>query len=902
MKPEAAAYYLHSIVDPRWYESLDVYANDRSLEFIVREYVDDTWSVDRRGIWYYVTPHGGALPDQGWKLHVSATQANAAEVLRRTVMVTRTHRARFKFAVDEVLAGLQTSKIWPREAGGKFITIYPASDDSLRRLASDLASALGDLAAPYVLSDRRYEDCPALHYRYGAFKPRRVLSVKGTYTYLLTSPDGATVPDRRLPYWSPPAWAQDPFEQTATSRPSGSDLIGDGRYRVVSALSFTTFGGVYLAVDQDDGRTVVLKEARPAVGLEPSGADAQSRLRTEYELLRHLAGTGYVPRAIELFTEWEHLFLAEEFIPGHDLGRFTIAYSPLMRVAASAVEIEGYVEILHRLWTRLADAVDRVHADGVILGDLSVKNVISKNRLGDLRIIDLEAAWRPGIDQPTNIATPGFTSPTRRLDPNPADDVYAMGATFLGTLFPNAVLAQKRAGEAETLIAGLCDRVSLPPTMGQILRACIAEDADQRPSPADVVAELRQVPTRVVPVVRSAPSVSPVDVEGAVRRTLDAVSANATVHRDDRLFPGDPALFATNPLSIAYGAAGVHRMLSYCGREIPADFLAWMDKHRVVPAEVPPGLYVGMSGIAWSCFDLGQLDRGDHVLREASGHPSLWADPTLHFGASGYGLACLRAYLATDDQGWLDRAAQVLDFLNSHRQQERQTPGCWWRDEAGSRRLGMAAGNSGIALFLLYFHALTRDDSALELGRAAMSQEIAHLRTTDEGTLSVPRGVVGKFETVVSHYWYDGSAGVASTLLRYVAIGEDSMRPTFDALELDTRRTFTAFPGLFRGLAGLGNLQLDCHHLLGDRSYLNRAWQMAAGLLSFAIDDADGTTFPGEQLMRRSLDFATGSAGVAGFLHRLSGHRDRRPDFNLTLDQVLDKSPAEQSTRRGDRA
>ncbi|NIK61462.1 hypothetical protein BJY22_007179 [Kribbella shirazensis] len=65
---------------------------------------------------YYVTPQGSMLLDQGWKLHVSATQAHAAEVLRRTATMARAHRTRCKFALDGVLVGLQTPKIWPREA------------------------------------------------------------------------------------------------------------------------------------------------------------------------------------------------------------------------------------------------------------------------------------------------------------------------------------------------------------------------------------------------------------------------------------------------------------------------------------------------------------------------------------------------------------------------------------------------------------------------------------------------------------------------------------------------------------------------------------------------------------------------------------------------------------------
>jgi hypothetical protein len=97
------------------------------------------------------------------------------------------------------------------------------------------------------------------------------------------------------------------------------------------------------------------------------------------------------------------------------------------------------------------------------------------------------------------------------------------------------------------------------------------------------------------------------------------------------------------------------------------------------------------------------------------------------------------------------------------------------------------------------------------------------------------------------------------------------------------------FPQLFHGLAGLGNALLDLWDFgLGERS-LEEAWRVASGILLFRIERDEGLAFPGEQAIRESTDFATGSAGICLFLHRLL-HADngvRVGNFNFVLDNLL---------------
>ena len=157
------------------------------------------------------------------------------------------------------------------------------------------------------------------------------------------------------------------------------------------------------------------------------------------------------------------------------------------------------------------------------------------------------------------------------------------------------------------------------------------------------------------------------------------------------------------------------------------------------------------------------------------------------------------------------------------------------------------------------------------------------------------RGASGKFVTlypksaaearaIVFPYWYRGSAGLGTTVARFVALGESDLAAALGELVLACSYRYTVMPGLFFGLAGFGNFLLDCHQLLGEEHYLDSARRTADGLTLFAIERPEGIAFPGEDLYRITLDFGTGTAGIALLLHRFA---TGGPNFNLVPDGLL---------------
>ncbi len=882
-------YLLSRYVSPEWYESFDRYHPADDLLRVARSIIPPTWRLQRSNVWFHARPRGMGLPKQGWKIHVSSLPTDCEEVLGNVATLCVRKETPFKFALDRRLVSLCTYKGWAREASGKFITVYPLDEGRFKDLLEALYKALRQFEGPYVLSDRRYKDARTIYYRYGGMDGFRTLSFAGDQRYMLRSPDGDLIPDWRTPYWNPPPWVSDPLGPEEEESEPDLLTLKDGRYQIERALGFSVYGGVYVATDLDTGNSVVVKEARPGTGFEENGDYAVDRIRKEYRLLHRLSETGVTPTPIDLFEDWEHLFLVEEYVPGIHLGHFTIGHSPLLRTRPEEGAIEGYRERLGKVWANLAMGLAAIHDMGVTCGDLSLTNVIVKNmELGEVCIVDLEAAWEAGVDAPIHLSTPGYREPAWKEASGEADDLYALGSVMLGTLLPINNLLDLDPSVKRVFVQVLGAELGLPQQIRRLVEGALSSNTSDRPSLHGIAEAAHQLLTQSEreEVTDTDRTVSRMDLLRAVRNIASYILASADLQREDRLFPADPLVFYTNPLSVAHGALGVVYALHKVGGEVPKPILSWILSRSVNAEDYPPGLYIGSAGIAWALWEIGLEEVALQTVRAADNHPLLWDVADVYYGAAGYGLVCLRIYLGTREQQWLDRAVQVGEWLLRSKI-DADTGNCW-PDKEGMVWLGYARGASGIALYLLYLSLATGDDRFLRGGEQALAFDLAQARITEEGHPSIPRGTVGAFEDVLTHYWLDGSAGVATALVRFWASTKNrSYLNALNDLAPDTFRKYTVFPSLFRGLSGLGNFLLDACALTGEERYLRHAHRAAGGVMLFGVERPDGLAFPGEQLYRISTDFATGSAGVALFLHRLA-HADRRAgNFNFTLDQLI---------------
>lgn len=361
---------------------------------------------------------------------------------------------------------------------------------------------------------------------------------------------------------------------------------------------------------------------------------------------------------------------------------------------------------------------------------------------------------------------------------------------------------------------------------------------------------------------------------------IQYIQVVASYGRKDRLFPGDPRLLRTNPLSIAYGACGIAFVLNRIQGYVPQEMINWILARRKTHQTYAPGLYVGLAGIAWAMFEIGLHEDAEKVLRAAYTHPLLYASPDLFYGVAGWGLASLAFFSQTQDEFYLDKAKEAGNHLISvHKRDEK---GVYWVSDEGTP-LGYAFGASGISLFLLYLYAVTRTSDFIDLGRAALEFDINNGQPTDDGGITWKR--IADKGRIVYPYWMYGSAGIGSVVLRYYTfVREERYKLLLFKIYRDAFRKYSIFPSLFLGLAGKGEFLLDLYRFIGDPEFLDAAYRAATGISLYKIPRAEGLAFPGEGLRRISCDYGTGSAGIAHFFHRLT-HPTMSTAFNL--DKLL---------------
>ncbi len=878
------------LVSREFFETFDFYSQrDSDFHDVVAARLPADWWIQRSGIWYHCGSTSNAVPEQGWKIHVSATVADARETLDRVLTVLLQRRdTNFKFALDSYVLSLLNSKNWSRGGSGKFITVYPKDTACFLDLIEELHKATLGQRGAHILSDMQYQENGVVFYRYGGMDPRHALNIAGEKVPLLTGPDGSDIPDRRLPFPVTPDWVESPFQTTRSEgSPNEPATLQNGRYEIGGALAYSNAGGVYRALDRKTGKRVVVKEARQHVTSIGEDCSAVELLRKEYHLLTLLSASGIAPQPYDFFQEWNHWFLVEEFIDGIPLARHVASDSILLRTRPSPADFDLWFEKFHSLFRNLAHLVDIVHKHGIVFGDLSPNNILLTAGSGDLRLIDFEGACLVGVDAPINLYTPGFGSPNQVSggQGTPEDDSYALGALICFCLFPLNGLLNLYPDARHNLLSNIQKDSQIPSAIVKLILALLSSDPSQRPSYSKVENVLSNFQSRDRHL--DCDQETPVDYAAVIKGIQDHIQDTATYSRKDRLFPADPKLFSTNPLSLAYGAGGVAYALKQISCQVPEKAVQWILQHEVANDDYAPGLYVGSSGIAWSLLEMGLQHQAEEIFRRTLSHPLLDKGIDIFYGLAGWGMTSLRFFRETQNEEYLHHAKDAAaTLLNKSGRNQR---GRYWMIN-NEVRLGLAHGASGVALFLLYLYLETGDSSYLTAGQEALEFDLSFAAETKDGGLSWPQ--LAESRSPLYPYWRFGSAGIGRVALRYHrALKNPDLRPTLEKIFIECDRKYAVFPGQFMGLSGLGEFSLDMYDLFGESRFLRAAEKAIRGITLFRVE-RNGIAFPGDQLARLSCDYGTGSAGVALFLNRIVN----RAGPHFMLDSLFDSTCAHTPT------
>jgi hypothetical protein len=879
------------LADPFHFERPERISVSGDFLDVLRRKVPSAWRLLIGGWWTHAVLQDRPMRDQGFKIHVSATNHNAREILLRVLPVLIRRQVSFKVLTGPQILSLALSKNFGRGGSGKFITVYPDNDKQFVELLESLDLETSGLKGPYILSDMRYRDSQVLYYRYGGFTGYNRMLVSGQQESCLKAPDGSLHPDVRTPYYQLPAWVEEPFSRPDNLSKLKAPLL-NGRYEVIKALQFSSAGGVYLAIDRSSGDEVVLKEARPHIGLiedsQGSEVDAWSLLEREFKTLRKLRDCNGVPRALELFEHGGHRYLVQSKVNGMPLNRFRAQDEFMLRPQDGSEHVFDYVKRFVSIMQPLLELLEEVHRSGVVICDLSPSNVLVEeldNFSYRVSLIDFEAAWLLDWGEPDLLSlrwgTVGFRKPGRHKGPvdwtsMEAHDWYSMALSAYSCLLPNNFLLELDGDKLALMLDKLTAVNDLPDEIGGFIEALMVPDLtrardclDQLNRDASRAAGQRLRPRDAGAGFRKACRDKALDSHQGICRYLVGAFDDT---RHDRLWPSGPEVFSTNAMNLAYGASGTLAYLIDAGVDVPQAISNWWQARLHEVKDLPPGLYSGLAGIAYVAGMLGLRDEARTLMGAAGAHSLRFVNPGWVHGEAGIGHAALSLYSMTNDPIYLDIARESAGYLLGH--SRRSDHGRYWPDAERSRgQPGFSEGSAGIGLFLAQFADAVDDDACLEAAAEAMSHVMDQARTS-RGRLI---WYTDDSESMHTPYWLAGSAGIGSALVRVFEITQDQTFLDWSIQAADGAFSrFTVSCDQFSGMSGIGELMLDCYRATDDDRFLDQACQIADSIFCYLIERDGGYAVPGLANHRLQCDFAYGAAGVGYYLSRLHALGSRR--------------------------
>jgi tRNA A-37 threonylcarbamoyl transferase component Bud32 len=827
-------YEVYCMVDPVFYDTPAVSQRADELAFSVAAGPTPSgWTRSELDDWVMFAPAHLELPAQGWKIHASACLDNAEVVVATIARYCFDNGIAFKFVPAPGLFLMRNLKYAHRGASGKLVTIYPVDEAHFARILAELAPLLEGQKGPYILSDLRIGGGP-LYVRYGGFAERYCIGPAGVQELAIADADGRLVPDRRGPTFQLPEWLDLPAVLEPHLAARNSVTVDGLPYAIESALHFSNSGGVYLGTDRRTGERVVLKEARPYAGLAVDGSDGVERLQREHRALQRLGDLDVTPRLRGYHVVGEHHFLVQEYVEGDSVHTCLARRSPLVLQQLTRAAADEYATWAMDICRRVESAVEQVHARGMAILDLHPSNVLVRPD-GSVALIDLEMAGDAAEERGQALADPAFLAP--RGATGQAVDRHALACLRLYVFMPLTALLALDADKAQHLADEIA---ALFPSARTFLEEAVAvlcgDGAGER---RRRVAALQLEPTA--------------DGWRRARDAMaDAILASATPQRDDRLFPGDVEQFNSGGLNLAHGAAGVLYALDVTGAGRHPEHEQWLARHALDPQNgTRLGFYDGLHGVAYVLEHLGRreealtvLERCNDELRGKLRHFAL----DLRGGLAGIGLNLLHFAARTGEARLFSAAREVAEMVADRLGDVESVP-----EKSGGNDpyAGLVRGSSGPALLFMHLYDHTADAGFLDLAAIALRQDLRRCLTRPEdGALEVDEGWRS------CPYLADGGVGIGFALQDYLARrADEGFADALAAITKSAEAQLYLEPGLLYGRAGmLLFLSRGGHREAAAAQVRRLSWH--------ALPYAGGLAFPGEQLMRLSMDLASGTAGV----------------------------------------
>ncbi|MFD3382134.1 MULTISPECIES: PQQ-binding-like beta-propeller repeat protein [unclassified Streptomyces] len=255
-----------------------------------------------------------------------------------------------------------------------------------------------------------------------------------------------------------------------------------GQYRLESRLGSGGMGVVHLA-RSTSGLRLAVKVVHAEFAKDP---EFRGRFRQEVAAARRVSGAFTAP-VVDADPEAERPWMATLFIPG-----LTLAEHVKRNGSLSSAQ-------LRQVMAGLAEGLRDIHRAGVVHRDLKPSNVLLAE--DGPKVIDF------GISRPSDselrtetgklIGTPPFMAPEQFRRPRevgPAADIFALGSVLVHAATGRGPFdSDSPYIVAYQVVHDEPDLTGVPDDLAPLVGRCLAKEPDERPTPDELMAELRLV-------------------------------------------------------------------------------------------------------------------------------------------------------------------------------------------------------------------------------------------------------------------------------------------------------------------------------------------------------------------------------------------------------------------------
>lgn len=790
------------------------------------------------------------LPDYGWKIHVSAIPSNAEMILDQVSTYCHTNQITFKVILDPEVLARNLSKSGKRSSSGKFITIYPINEDDFVNTIIALGEKLKNYNGPYILSDKRYEDCKVLYYRYGRMNIKEKRYINNKWRHVIEGPNKEVYIDDPMPSYNQPSWIIDPLEK-CTGKNAIEGKFCNGKYTINDVIHMSNSGGVYLAKEENTQQTVILKEARPSLALLKNGVDAIGLRKNEMEILKVLADCPAVPKLRDHFYEWEHFFISVDYIQGKTFHQ--IVTDPVF-IDNKQSNPQLNLKLGVSIFIEILKSLRSVHQCDVSIGDVSGYNVMI-TPTGQAKFIDFESATNKemAFDGSYFMETRGFRYHKLREDlANRFEvDIEGVGLLFLSFFHNTGCFYSVSPDNVKKILDGLLKDSIITKGIFEILEKMIFsahhfqfDSAIQELSTQGMMLETKTNTFYTTADIRNS-------VKITLQKTYECLLNNACLDSSGRIFR---FVNQEKQLSLWRGSLGVfltieklENVLSLKSSKIN-ELGDKLNRFINQTSIANPSYFDGNAGIALGTYKSKRL-QSQHINK------ILITDVielNLYEGICGIGLAYLHIYRFNKaDNHLLEQASligkEVVKGLKNFKEKQFSV-----------QELGFYNGLSGISYFLLELYEDTKNlvffDAAYQVLEHCLNSTV-----TINDALYVPFSP----KSSKYHIGFFGNGGVALTLAKLIYL-QPSEEHLFLLQALIKPMYNQYITGISYGDGLAGNLKillaLQKYNFVSlDEESLNK---LVSTLLRFTFVFQNQIYFPNGNLNMLDLSYYGGMSGV----------------------------------------